>query len=106
VTQNAAEQNHFSFSPVMLNQLQRGDRCIVTELIGDNHELKRKLLDMGIIAGTKIEVTAIAPLGDPITIKALGYSLSLRRSEAAHVMVMQITLDMRERNRPKINVVR
>jgi len=42
---------------------------------------------MGIVNGTRIEVLSIAPLGDPMKIQALGYKLSLRRSEASHVEV-------------------
>jgi Fe2+ transport system protein FeoA len=42
---------------------------------------------MGIVAGTIVEVLRIAPLGDPIKIKAMGYKLSLRKSEAASIEV-------------------
>jgi len=45
---------------------------------------------MGIVSGTVVEVAAVAPLGDPVTIKALGYSLSLRLSEASGVEVAEI----------------
>jgi len=49
--------------------------------------LHRRLLDMGIIKGTAIEVTKVAPLGDPIDIKVKGYHLSLRKEEAAQISV-------------------
>jgi ferrous iron transport protein A len=42
---------------------------------------------MGIVEGTKVEVVARAPLGGPVNIKALGYQLSLRKSEAEHILV-------------------
>ena len=45
---------------------------------------------MGIVAGTMIEVMRAAPLGDPIRIKALGYELSLRLSEAESVEVQPL----------------
>ncbi|HEO63719.1 MAG TPA: ferrous iron transport protein A [Candidatus Omnitrophica bacterium] len=49
--------------------------------------LHKRLLDMGIIKGTTIEVTKVAPLGDPIDIKVKGYHLSLRKEEAAQISV-------------------
>jgi len=49
--------------------------------------LLRRLLDMGIIKGTTIEVAKVAPLGDPMDIKVKGYHLSLRKEEAAQISV-------------------
>ena len=49
--------------------------------------LHKRLLDMGIIKGTKIEVIKVAPLGDPIDIKVKGYHLSLRKEEASQILV-------------------
>ena len=81
-----------SYSPVTLDTVTKGSKCIVTDISSSNKRLKIKLMTMGIIAGTVIEVSAIAPLGDPITIEALGYSLSLRLSEASQVHVMPLAL--------------
>jgi len=44
--------------------------------------LKRRLMDMGIIAGTSVRVEKVAPLGDPIEVHIKGYQLSLRKGEA------------------------
>ena len=49
--------------------------------------LRRRLLDMGIIPGVTVEVTKIAPLGDPVDIKVKGYHLSLRKEEAAQISI-------------------
>ena len=48
-------------------------------------QLSLKLLDMGCLPGTSVEMKFAAPLGDPICIKIDGYSLSLRKSEAATI---------------------
>jgi hypothetical protein len=45
---------------------------------------------MGVVPGAEIEVVRIAPLGDPVEYRVRGYRLSLRRSEAAHVVVEQL----------------
>ncbi|MDO9558681.1 MAG: ferrous iron transport protein A [Syntrophales bacterium] len=52
--------------------------------------LKRRLMDMGIVAGAPVRVEKVAPLGDPIEISIKHYRLSLRRSEAQGVEVETI----------------
>ena len=46
-----------------------------------------RLREMGLIAGTRITLVRTAPLGDPLEIKVRGYHLTLRKSEAEHVIV-------------------
>jgi ferrous iron transport protein A len=46
-----------------------------------------RLREMGLLPGTPITLIRAAPLGDPLEIKVRGYHLSLRKSEAAHVLV-------------------
>jgi Fe2+ transport system protein FeoA len=69
-----------------LKDIEPGTRVIVRRLTGQG-KIKRRLMDMGIIAGTEIEMQKIAPLGDPVEIKFKGYNLSLRREEAAMIEV-------------------
>ncbi len=46
-----------------------------------------RLREMGLLPGTSLTLVRTAPLGDPIEIKVRGYNLTLRKSEADHVMV-------------------
>jgi len=69
-----------------LSDLKPKDSARVKKIEGET-SLKRKLLDMGVIPGTKLEVIKLAPLGDPIDIKIKGYHLSLRKEEARHISV-------------------
>lgn len=71
-----------------LGTLELGASGVVGGVSVKNRKLQQKLLAMGIVAGTPIEVLSVAPFGDPITIKARGYQLSLRRSEANHVEIL------------------
>ena len=48
---------------------------------------RKKLLAMGVTAGTEFHIERVAPLGDPVEIRLRGFSLSLRRGEAAIVLV-------------------
>jgi ferrous iron transport protein A len=62
------------------------DKAKVKGIIGEGN-LKRKLLDMGVIPGVVFEVMKLAPLGDPIEIKVKGYNLSLRKEEARQISI-------------------
>jgi ferrous iron transport protein A len=73
-----------------LDQLRVGDRCRVEALQG-NDGLAQRLLEMGLLEGEEVEVTNVAPLGDPIEIRLRDYCLSLRRREAARVLVKPLS---------------
>jgi Fe2+ transport system protein FeoA len=55
--------------------------------VGGKGSIHRRLLDMGVVSGTSVEVVRAAPLGDPIEIKLKGYNLTLRKQEAANIQV-------------------
>lgn len=47
-----------------------------------------RLMEMGLLVGTKVELVRFAPLGDPVEIKVRGYNLTLRKNEAEQILVM------------------
>lgn len=53
----------------------------------ESPEIELKLMEMGCLPGEEIIVEQIAPLGDPISIRVAGYSLSLRKNEADQIIV-------------------
>jgi ferrous iron transport protein A len=69
-----------------LTSLEVGSRAIVTEIkIPSEH--RARILEMGLLVGTPIELVRFAPLGDPVEIKVRGYNLSLRKHEAEQILV-------------------
>ena len=50
-------------------------------------KIKRRLFDMGVTPGASLTFKKVAPLGDPVEITLRGYELSLRKDEAANVVV-------------------
>ena len=50
-------------------------------------ENRGRLLEMGLLVGTPVELVRFAPLGDPVEIKVRGYHLTLRKHEAEQVWV-------------------
>ena len=67
-----------------LDTLAPGATATVTGYEGD---LPARLLEMGLVPGTALEVVRLAPLGDPMELKVRGFLLSVRKDEAAHVVV-------------------
>lgn len=51
----------------------------------DNSEMSLKLLEMGCLPGSEVELCHKAPLGDPLCIKVSGYQLLLRLEEATTI---------------------
>ena len=50
--------------------------------VRDGGPLTCRLMEMGLIEGTCVEVVGRAPLGDPLHLRLGDYELSLRRAEA------------------------
>lgn len=69
-----------------LDKIQGGRKCIIKNLSASGN-LLHKLLDMGFIQGSIVEVVRFAPLKDPIELKIHDYLISLRRSEAGLIEV-------------------
>jgi len=75
--------------PVSLASLAPGTRAVVTEIRIPAHQ-RGRLLEMGMIVGTTVELVRFAPLGDPVELKLRGYNLSLRKHEAELVLVRPV----------------
>lgn len=69
-----------------LKDLKPGQSGVV-ESIGQKGPIRRRLMDMGVTPGVKVEVIKVAPLGDPIEINIRGYELSLRKYEAQNIVL-------------------
>ena len=72
-----------------LGDLSPGEHALV-QSVRCAPRVRRRLLEMGLLPGTEIEVVRHAPMGDPIEVRLRGYALSLRRSEAAGVSVTSV----------------
>ena len=54
-----------------------------------DQRMRRHIVDMGITPGTEIRIVKSAPMGDPIEIALRGYSMSLRKADAATILLME-----------------
>ena len=69
-----------------LNELKPKEKGKIVKVSGGGG-IHRRLLDMGLVSGSEIEVERVAPLGDPVEIRVKGYHLSLRKEEAINIQV-------------------
>lgn len=69
-----------------LSMLKCGERARISKITVTG-PLKRRLMDMGVIAGEEIGVEKVAPLGDPLEVTIKGYRLSLRKKEAEGIII-------------------
>ncbi len=69
-----------------LADLTPGQSAEILSVAGDP-ALVQRLYEFGLLEGERVEVVALAPLGDPIEIRFGNSRLSLRRAEAAGITV-------------------
>lgn len=73
-----------------VNDLDPGSRGIISEIKAPDI-MRQRLMDLGLIKGTLVEMVRSAPLGDPIQITVRGTSLAIRRSEARTLIIEEDT---------------
>jgi len=72
-----------------LSSLQPGESGKISE-VGVPAISKPRLMEMGMLVGTLVELVRFAPLGDPVEIKVRGYHLTLRKHEADLIFVQKL----------------
>ena len=73
-----------------LADLKNGDRAIILKVKGRG-AFRKRIMEMGFIAGKQVIVIKNAPLRDPVEYNVMGYNISLRRSEASLIEVIRGT---------------
>jgi Fe2+ transport system protein FeoA len=69
-----------------LSELEPGDKGVVVKIVGSS-STRRRIMDMGVVRGTKVVLIRRAPLGDPVELEIRDYNLSLRKREADNIYV-------------------
>ncbi len=68
-----------------LANLKKGEKALIRSFTDE--ALSSKLIEMGCLPGEAVMISCIAPLGCPVAVNIAGYQLSLRKEEAASVIV-------------------
>jgi ferrous iron transport protein A len=72
-----------------LDTLKPGEKARITK-VRVKGAARRKLFDMGMVAGADIELVRNAPLGDPMDYRIKGYHLSIRKEEASQIFINRL----------------
>ena len=74
-----------------LDELALNEEAHVVGFTADSDaSYRRQLMRMGVLPNTRIRITRVAPLGDPMELTVRGYRLTLRRAEAAVIQVERV----------------
>ena len=72
-----------------LDTLSVGEWAVITA-VGGKGTLRQHVLDMGMIPGSVVKLTKLAPLGDPMELLVRGFTLSLRKADAARIEIERL----------------
>lgn len=75
---------------MLLSQLRKGSKALIRSIAKGNSAYRKRLIALGLLPGTAFTVTRFAPLGDPIEIQVRGFTITLRKGEAAILDVEKI----------------
>ena len=73
-----------------LSHMKEGETAVVRDLTSKG-AIRRRLQDLGIIPGTKVECVQKSPLGDPVAYMVRGAVIALRREDAGTVLILEAT---------------
>lgn len=59
----------------------------VVRAVHSSRATARRLMELGLVPGTQVRVTRVAPLGDPMELHVRNYALSIRRSDALAIEI-------------------
>ena len=75
---------------ITLKDLAAGDTGKVVGFDKTAKSYRKRLLAMGLTPETEFKITRFAPMGDPVEIKIRGFSLTLRKEEAAVLLIEKL----------------
>jgi len=81
--------NTSNLSQSTLANLKPGEKARISQVLAEG-AIRQRLLDMGMLPGVEVILERFAPAGDPLWIRTEGFQLSLRRAEAAAILVTQV----------------
>ncbi|MDR1110230.1 MAG: ferrous iron transport protein A [Deltaproteobacteria bacterium] len=75
--------------PTTLRSLKKGQKAVIRNITADG-EMGRRIRDMGLVPGIQIQCMGRAPLKDPVALRLLGFTLTLRNREADFIDVQAV----------------
>lgn len=77
-------------SSYLLSAAETGDEVVIVNVLGSG-AFRKRITEMGFVKGKRVKVIKNAPLQDPVEYEIMGYNISLRRTEASMIQVLEYT---------------
>jgi Fe2+ transport system protein FeoA len=85
---------------MLLSEIKTGQIVHVLRIAGQS-SFRRRLMELGLVPGTRVELVRVAPLGDPVELLVRGASLSIRKAEAGVILVEPTSAAAADKSLPK-----
>ena len=72
-------------SIIPLDQINIGEYHLIEKISGSS--LSLRLQELGFTQGERVKILKKSPFGDPILVKIMNYEISLRKKDAAEILV-------------------
>ena len=69
-----------------IRQMEKNQTGVIHDILADG-EMGRRIRDMGLVPGTTIQMKGRAPLNDPVALRVMDFTLTLRNNEADYINV-------------------
>jgi Fe2+ transport system protein FeoA len=83
---------------MLLSEIQTGQVVQIVRIAGPS-SFRRRLMELGLVPGTRLELLRVAPLGEPVELLLRGASLSIRKAEASVIEVTHASASPTEQER-------
>jgi ferrous iron transport protein A len=71
---------------ISMRRMKRRESGTIAAVTADG-DMGRRIRDMGLVPGTQVTIQGRAPLYDPVALRLMGFTLTLRNSEADFIAV-------------------
>ena len=74
-----------------LDELKKGQEAVIVSVDNEDKALRNHILNMGLTPGVTVSLIKTAPMGDPMEFRLRGYELTLRKENAAKIIIKDIS---------------
>ncbi len=74
-----------------LFDLKKGEKCLIDKILIKT-DMRRRLLDIGLIKNTRVECVEVSPAGDPKAFLIRGAVIALRREDCQHILIKDLSV--------------
>lgn len=74
-----------------LFDLKKGEKCLIDKILIKT-DMRRRLLDIGLIKNTLVECVEVSPAGDPKAFLIRDAVIALRQEDCKHILIKDLSL--------------